>query len=246
VYKAEHPLVKGQQRLIRDLETKLAAERRPAAGVASADPPTAASVDTTPSPADRLRQQRLKNAKLQLQDIDRELAEKQNAENRLRAVVADYQAKLDAVPKRESDLVELQRDYGTLQATYQSLLAKREEAKLAANLERRNIGEQFRVLDPARVPERPFSPNRLQIVAGGAVGGMILALLVIGWLEYRNTSFATEDDVVRAMGVRVLAVVPTMTRDIEARARRWRIALIGSSALAVLVAGAAFAFWRLR
>ena len=56
------------------------------------------------------------------------------------------------MPKRESELVELTRDYTTLQTTYQSLLAKREESKIAANLERRNIGEQFKVLDPARVP----------------------------------------------------------------------------------------------
>ena len=87
----------------------------------------------------------------------------------LRDVVADYQAKLDAVPTRESDLVELTRDYDTLQTTYQSLLAKREDSKLAANLERRNIGEQFKVLDPARVPERPFSPNRLMIRPAAAV-----------------------------------------------------------------------------
>src|SRR4029077_7311281 len=101
----------------------------------------------------------------------------QSEDRRLRGVVQEYQAKLDAGPKRESDLVELTRDYTTLQAAYQSLLVKREEAKLAAELERRSIGEQFKVLDPARAPERPFSPNRLQIDVGGVAVGLMLGLV---------------------------------------------------------------------
>ena len=60
-------------------------------------------------------------------------------------------------PTRESELVELTRDYATLQGLYSSLLAKKEESKIAANLERRQIGEQFKLLDPARLPERPIS-----------------------------------------------------------------------------------------
>ena len=52
-------------------------------------------------------------------------------------VLASYQAKVDAAPARESELVELTRDYTTLQQTYQSLLARRQDSKIAANLERR-------------------------------------------------------------------------------------------------------------
>jgi polysaccharide chain length determinant protein (PEP-CTERM system associated) len=237
--KPGHPDVRAAQRLIGELEAKLETERRPGST-------TSASIDAMTSPAERARQQRLKNLKVQMEDIDRELREKQAQESRLRAVVADYQAKLDGVPKRESDLVELTRDYATLQATYQSLLGKREEAKLTANLERRNIGEQFKVLDPARVPERPFSPKRMEIDLGGAVAGLLLSVLMIGWLEYRDTTFASEEDVVRSIGLRVLAVVPAMALDSDTRTRRWRFALIGTSALVVVVAGTALAFWRLR
>jgi hypothetical protein len=43
---------------------------------------------------------------------------------------------------------------------YTSLLMKSQEAQVAANVERRQIGEQFRVIDSARVPQRPYSPDR--------------------------------------------------------------------------------------
>jgi len=214
--KPDHPDVRVMQRTVRDLEARLEAEGgRPGA--------TSGEVtERAVPPAERLRQQKLRDLQLQLDDIDRQLAEKETQERQIRAVVRDYQAKLDAAPKRESELIELTRDYATVQATYQKLLEKREEATLAANLERRNIGEQFKILDPARVPERPFSPNRLLINVGGAGGGLALGLLLIVFLEYRDSSFKCEDDVVRLLDMRVLATVPLMVAEVERRTPRQR------------------------
>jgi polysaccharide chain length determinant protein (PEP-CTERM system associated) len=239
-YKPEHPEVRALQRTIHELEAKAAAEKqRPTT--------TAADAIKDLPPVERARQQRIREGKLQIEDIDRQLAEKQEQERRLRALVADYQAKLDAAPKRESDLVELTRDYTTLQASYQSLLTKREEAKLAANLERRNIGEQFKVLDPAKAPERPFSPNRIAIDVGGAGAGFFLGMLMIGLLEYRDSSFKSEDDVVRVLNLRVLALVPSMVSDAERRTRKWRLALLTFAFVVVAgSASAALVLWRLR
>ena len=64
------------------------------------------------------------------------------------------------------------RDYATLQNSYQSLLAKKEDSKIAANLERRQIGEQFKLLDPARLPEKPYSPDRRMLNLFGLFGGL--------------------------------------------------------------------------
>ncbi len=236
--KPDHPDVRMMQRTIRDLEARLEVE--------SKRPAVTAAPERAFEPAARLRQQRIRDLKLQMDDIDRQLTEKQDQDRRLRSVVEEYQAKLDAVPKRESDLVELTRDYTTLQASYQSLLVKREEATLAANLERRNIGEQFKVLDPARVPERPFSPNRIKIDLAGTGAGLALGVLLVGLLEYRDSSFKCEDDVVRLLDVRVLALVPLMISDAERRTRRWRIMLIGVAAVVLVGSGAALVLWRLR
>ncbi|HXH06105.1 MAG TPA: GNVR domain-containing protein [Vicinamibacterales bacterium] len=234
----DHPDVKLMKRRIQDLEARLEAELRQTPG----KPVPVEAI----SPAELARQRRMRELTEQIAAIDRQLKNYEEQDAQLREVIRQYQARVDAVPTRESELVELTRDYATLQSTYQSLLAKREESKIAANLERRNIGEQFRVLDPARVPERPFSPNRLRIHLAGAAAGLLLGLALVGFLEYRDTSFHTEEDVARILGVPVLAVVPVLHTPVERRARRRR-RLAGALALIVAAgSAAAVAWWTLR
>jgi len=104
---------------------------------------------------------------------------------------------VDVVPTRESELVELTRDYKTLDTAYTSLLAKREDSKIAANLERRQIGEQFRILDPG-IAAGPsvHQAKRMGIIASGANRRPRARVPAVGWLEYRDSSLKREDDVV--------------------------------------------------
>ena len=68
---------------------------------------------------------------------------------------------------------------------------------IAANLERRQIGEQFRLVDAASRPERPYNQReRLAIMASGAAAGLVLGLLAVGLLEYRDSSFRRAEEVV--------------------------------------------------
>jgi polysaccharide chain length determinant protein (PEP-CTERM system associated) len=239
-FTADHPDVRALERTIRELEAKLAEE------AASPRP----SAVTTLTPAEAARQKRIKDYQAEVEVIDRQIATNQGEQARLQKLLGDYQSRVDAVPSRESELVELMRDYSTLQATYSSLLTKREDSKLAANLQRRQVGEQFKVLDPASLPERPINQmKRLQVLLGGSVGGLGLGLLLIGFLEYRDSSFKTEDDVVRVLSLPVLALVPLMSSDRDKRIRRRRQLLRGTMlalGLILVVSAAAVAFWRLQ
>jgi hypothetical protein len=83
----------------------------------------------------------------------------------------------DVQPKR-TKLFEVDRlEYEVLKDIYQSLLAKREESRMAADMERQQIGEQFKVLDPARIPEKPVSPDRGLIMEVAAGVGLALGLV---------------------------------------------------------------------
>jgi capsular polysaccharide biosynthesis protein len=166
--------------------------------------------------------------------ILRRIVGKETEQTRLLETLAGYQAIIAAVPARETELVELTRDYETLKQIYAGLLAKSEHARAAAELERRQIGEQFKLLDPARLPDRPVSPNRAQINGAGALGGLAIGVGLLWLLEYRDRTLRTEQEVLDALELPVLALVPSM---VGVRERRQRV--LGRKRYLALVARAA-------
>jgi capsular polysaccharide biosynthesis protein len=181
------------------------------------------------------------------ESLGRRIAVSRAQEARVQAVLAAYQKRVEAAPTREAQQVELMRDYDTLQETYKNLLAKTQESNMAANLERRQIGEQFRVIEPARLPERPISPNRPRLDALGALGGLGLGLALIALFEYRDTSVRTDDDVRLSLALPVLAVIPVMITEVDrVKSRRLRVIATAASLVVVVVtmSALAVAIWK--
>lgn len=194
--------------------------------------------------AEAIRRNRINEAKAELANLDKQIADKQQKEQQLRGNLGTYQQRIEATPTRESELADLTRDYGTLQAAYQSLLAKKQDSQLAANLERRQIGEQFRILDAAHLPARPYSPNRPRFYAMGLAAGLGFGLALAALLEYMDRSMRTESDVRAALKVVVLATVPL----IEAP-RKTSLAMkaaIATAATAATAAAIGAVVWYLR
>jgi polysaccharide chain length determinant protein (PEP-CTERM system associated) len=216
----DHPDVKAQLRLIDDLQKKVNTEelQRPVSANTSVE---------NLSPAERLRRKRQQDLTDELAQIDKQIAALQAEEQQLRGGATDIQKRIDAVPARESEFTQLTRDYSTLQTIYQQLLTRKEESNIASNLERRQIGEQFRLLDPAHVPERPVSPNRKQIDLMGFGIGLGVAVALVVLLEYRDSAFRTSEELRALLNVQVLAVVPMMLSDGERRSSRRRRWLLG-------------------
>lgn len=218
----EHPDIVRMKRTISNLERTVEQEALQQPVSAS---PTAARI----SPADTARMHRAKEIQAQLASLDRSIASEQAEIERLRTTLSGYQSNVEAAPARESELTSLTRDYATYADQYRSLLMKSQEAKMSAALERRQGGEQFRLLDPARIPEKPFSPNRPKILGmalmmGLAIGGGLIALL-----EYRDRSLRTDDDVMLVLALPVLAVIPQMITSSERQAMRRRMLMISAA-----------------
>jgi polysaccharide chain length determinant protein (PEP-CTERM system associated) len=239
-YKENHPDVQRLQKIIKDLEAKVQAE--------ALQRPLSAGGDERPStPAEAQRMARLKLAQVEMDMIDRQMAVKQAEDKRLRGVLATYQARVEATAGRESELTSLMRDYDTTSKNYQSLLARQQDSKVAANMESRQIGEQFRFIDQARLPERPISPNRPLYNLIGALAGLGLGLGMVALLEYRDNSFRTDDEIVSVLALPVVAVIPLMLSRDERRLRRRRSTMVGVATAVVTViavAGAVFFFLR--
>ena len=73
---------------------------------------------------------------------------------------------------REQQLTQLTRDYENTKTNYEDLLNKRMEAQMSENLEKRQKGEKFQILEPANFPEKPFLPDRPKLIAMGFAGGL--------------------------------------------------------------------------
>jgi len=238
-YMPEHPDILALQRTIADLRAKLESE----APVSPSQTP-----EQVLTPVEVAQRKRVRDLQAELEVVDHQLSANQAESDRLKETIRDYQAKIDIVPTRESELVELTRDYSTLQTAYSSLLMKREDSKIAANLERLQIGEQFRILDPASLPERPFNQaRRAGFIFAGAIGGLVLGLLLAGFLDYRDSSFKREEDVLSVLSLPVLALVPRMSSDRERRVdRRRRLAVDAAGAAVLLATFVVLALWRLQ
>jgi uncharacterized protein involved in exopolysaccharide biosynthesis len=134
--------------------------------------------------------------------------------------IRDYERRVENTPQREQQLSMLMRDYENVQRTYQALLDKRQEAKIAESLERRQKAEIFRVLDPALLPQQPASPNRPLFILVGLCAGLAAGLGLAFFREQMDPSIQSEVDLVAATtGLPLLAVIP-FVQDGRARTPR--------------------------
>ena len=239
--KPEHPDVKRAKSQIRELEQQAAAEtaNRPASGGETSTPRAV-------SPDQQARRERLREQKEEINSLGRQIAQKESQEALLRARMGDYQGRIESIPAIESEWNELTRDNITLQENYKTLLGRSEESKISANLERRQIGEQFRMLDAPRIAADAAGAKRIQVNAGGIVLGLVLGLAIIGFREFRDSSFRTEADVFNVLALPVLAAVPfAPTAADVARERRQQRAVYMTAAAALAVGGAVAVYLRL-
>lgn len=235
----EHPDIIRAHRIISDLERKAEAE---AMNVPVSSDGPAASV---PQALPLAEQKRLATMQVERETLERRIGVSAKEKARLEKVIAAYQARIEATPARESELIELTRGYGTVQGTYEGLLRKSEQSRIAVDLERRQIGEQFRILESARLPVRPTSPDRFRLNAMGAAAGLGVGLLFVLLLEYRDSALRTDDDVAAALGLPVLALVPTMVTAQEKLTRRRRRLLAAACGALAMLACAGVLVWKL-
>ena len=203
--KPQHPDVARARRVIAELEAKVAGEA-PLSRGGRRKPPAVVAVAATPQ-----AQARFDAMRLEAQEIQHRLASIRRKDARLQKTLGGYATRLEASPALESDLSELMRDYSTLQESYTRAaqesrrIEDRRESRTAPN--RRTV----QIIDSARLPEKPVSPDRERLNLMGLLAGLGLSLAVVAFLEYRDTTLTTDDDVVVSLALPVLAVIPAMT-----------------------------------
>jgi polysaccharide chain length determinant protein (PEP-CTERM system associated) len=228
---SEHPDIEILKRQIAQLQARIQAEE---AG-------RAASASALPNLGEVMRRNRVNESKAELRNLDEQIAAKLEEERGLRGVVTEYQQKIQAAPTRETELVDLTRDYDTFQQVYRDLLTKKADSRITANLERRQIGERFEILDSPRLPEKPFYPNRPRMYLMGLVEGLGAGFGLAALLEYFDRAMRSEEDVKAALNLLVLASVPVLS---GTRRRHGTLVAVSVTLVVGVIVSAAVVAWR--
>jgi len=245
-YTESHPDVRKLKGMIEEEEARQAQAAMEAAASAPPDPaPAAAPVKRTPHPPSAHFNPVLES---QLKALDAEIAKHNEEQQRLSKLVSLYRAKLEAIPVRQQEITALQRDYEISKNHYKQLLDNQLAAQTSTQLEFRQKGEKFEVLDPATPAERPSRPNRSLYNMVGSMAGLVLGLVLAMGKEFLVMSVITSQDAVTASGLPLLGEIPVIRTQFDRRRRnRWILATTTSGLiLALACGGILFYYYRIQ
>jgi polysaccharide chain length determinant protein (PEP-CTERM system associated) len=155
----------------------------------------------------------IRQLRLQIHQYEGIIEQTSRDQKRLQGQIGMYQSRMALSPAIEEQYKQLTRDYDTALKSYQDLLAKKGDSEMASDMERRQQGEQMRLLNQASLPESPSFPNRWLFVGGGFAAGLFIGLGIAMWFEMRDKSIRTEQDVLAALDLPALVSVPWLTEE---------------------------------
>ena len=156
---------------------------------------------------------------------------------KLQSDIAAYQDRVDATPIRAIELSKITRNYDITLKKFQELLSKEFDSQLSENMERKQKGEQFQVVDPAGLPRSPVAPNRSRILLVGLVLGLVASFGAAFSIENLDSSIKGTEDLNGYTDLPLLAVLPVVpSRGNVLELRQARIMMLLYSA-GVLVLG---------
>ena len=200
-----HPEIRRTKQQIEQLERK-GVTGRPLAG------------QETPSTASRsVMASSLEGQKIQaqLKQIDVNIDQLRQEQAKIPPQIAQYQKWIEAVPTREAEWSSLTRDYNELRRHYDQLVAQNLQAQSAENLEKNQKGSKFKIVDSARLPEKPFKPNFLKILFAAIAIGLGISVGSVLALDFIDTSFKDVGELEEYIGVPVICAIPFIEKEDE-------------------------------
>jgi hypothetical protein len=152
-----------------------------------------------------------------------------------------YRHRIASTPKVEEVYSKILIERNNIQAKYDDLMKKYMEAKMAQGLEKEQKGERFTLIDPPRLPKKPYKPNRMAIIFLGFVLSIGASVVWTSLREFNDRSIRDSDSLKLSTPFPVLANIPEILtqKDIR-RLKIKRIIMIIVLVLIILAGLAAF------
>jgi polysaccharide chain length determinant protein (PEP-CTERM system associated) len=208
-YTEKHPDVVAVKRKIALVQNKMSDDLNAATEIEGE--PEAEFEDSTGLQQNQIR--------FQLDDLHKNIESYQERIMAIKKEIQVYNEKIERIPEVELELAKLTRGYATTRERYQVLLQKKIDARMAEQLERRQKGEQFKVLDPAIIPQKPIKPDikkalLMALIAGLGIGGGLAYLR-----EMLDGTFYNARDIEYFLKTDVLVTIPLAGQALEAKGR---------------------------
>jgi polysaccharide biosynthesis transport protein len=147
-----------------------------------------------------------------------------------------YRIRLAETPNVEEKYNALITERNALKAKFIDLQAKMMEAGVAQELESEQKGERFTLVESARLPEKPYKPNRLAIFFIGIVLGVGAGIVCVAIMEFMDTSIRNGEYLTRLTGFPVLTEIPKIvTREDKKKKRKIGLFIFAGFIVAVAV-----------
>src|SRR5712691_3677964 len=209
-YKETYPDVVETERQIQDLEKQLAigVSKASSSGKsrekAKSSGAGAEKVRGEPEPAGN------RSLAANIRALDAEITVRNQRRAQIEKQIREFERRLEATPKHEQQLSMLHRDYENNRRNFENLQNNKIAANISESLEKREKGEQFRIVDPANLPAKPVKPVPLSVLLGGVLVGLAMAGGAIWWKDLRNLPFRRPEEVEAALECPSLATIPYM------------------------------------
>jgi polysaccharide chain length determinant protein (PEP-CTERM system associated) len=217
-YSDEYPDVIKTRAAIKELEARLAATGKRAQS-------------TKPdNPAYITMASQLAGTRTEIQSVQRQVKS-------LRQKRDSYRQRVEAAPRVEEGYRGMVVDRNNLQAKFEDLNKKSMDAQVAYGMEKEQLGEKFSIVEPARLPEKPDSPNVPAILLIGLVLGLGSGIGAAAIKESTDDTVRDAGRLAADTGFPVLVGVPEIVTPGDVARKKLRRLQAAAGAAAVLVAG---------
>jgi uncharacterized protein involved in exopolysaccharide biosynthesis len=133
---------------------------------------------------------------------------------------------------------ELERERDTYQKIYRDLIAMLGRSEVSSHIEIDDKGGTFKILEPALLPLKPVSPNRVKTILLGLLAGIGGGIGFIILLDSMDKSIKTVD-ALKTFGLPVLAIIPHIQNltDIQKTRRNDLLLYAAAGVYLICVAG---------